>query len=119
MRELPRVRGISILHERRNQEGPEGQGGADGDARAASVEATMPDATTARTYNQDHHARKQTRGHRRVSVYIAWSYPGEANRDLTTLDNRFSTMTEVRRAFWPDYEKPQWSDPGRFQQGIA
>jgi hypothetical protein len=35
------------------------------------------------------------------------------------LDNRFSTMTEVRRVFWPDYEAPQWADPLRFQQGIA
>ncbi|MER7396728.1 hypothetical protein ABT381_14530 [Streptomyces sp. NPDC000151] len=35
------------------------------------------------------------------------------------LDNRFSTMTEVRRAAWPAYEDPQWSDPYRFQQGIA
>ena len=46
-----------------------------------------------------------------MSVYVAWSYPGEANRDPTVLDNRFSTMTEVRRVFWPAYEEPQWSDP--------
>ncbi len=38
-------------------------------------------------------------------------------QDLTELDNRFSTMTEVRRVLWPDYEAPQWS-PARFQQGI-
>ncbi len=73
----------------------------------------------ARTYNQVHRARKYARGRRRVSVYIPWSYPGEANRDTTTLDNRFSTMTEVRRALWPSYETPQWADPLRFQQGIA
>ena len=79
----------------------------------------MSEATTARTYNQDHAPRKYSRGHRRVSVYVAWSYPGEANRDPTVLDNRFSTMTEVRRVFWPAYEEPQWSDPLRFQQGIA
>ena len=79
----------------------------------------MSEATTARTYNQDHKARKYAKGRRRVSVYIAWSYPGEANRDLTVLDNRFSSMTEVRRVFWPDYEAPQWADPLRFQQGIA
>jgi hypothetical protein len=35
------------------------------------------------------------------------------------MDNRFSTMTEVRRVLWPDYESPQWADPLRFQQGIA
>ncbi len=79
----------------------------------------MSEATTARTYNQEHKARKYAKGHRRVSVYIAWSYPGEANRDATELDNRFSTMTEVRRVLWPTYEKPQWADPLRFQQGIA
>lgn len=79
----------------------------------------MSDATIARTYNQQHRPRRYERGQRRVSVYIAWSYPAEANRDLTELDNRFSTMTEVRRVFWPAYEEPQWSDPGRFQQGIA
>jgi hypothetical protein len=54
-----------------------------------------------------------------VSVYVAWSYPGEAGRNAAELDNRFSTMTEVRRALWPRYEKPEWSDPMRFQQGIA
>jgi hypothetical protein len=51
-------------------------------------------------------------------MYVAWSYPAEANRDPRQLDNRFSTMTEVRRVQWPDYEAPQWSD-ARFQQGIA
>jgi hypothetical protein len=79
----------------------------------------MNDIKTARTYNQDHVARRYAKGHRRVSVYIAWSYPGEANRDVTELDNRFSTMTEVRRVLWPSYEAPEWSDPLRFQQGIA
>jgi hypothetical protein len=79
------------------------------------------DSTTkrGRTYNQTHAPRKYAKGRRRVSVYISWSYPGEANRDPTGLDNRFSTMTEVRRALWPVYEAPQWADPLRFQQGIA
>jgi len=79
----------------------------------------MAEAKTARTYNQDHRARRYVKGRRRVSVYVAWSYPGEANRDPTELDNRFSTMTEVRRVLWPTYEEPQWADPLRFQQGIA
>ncbi|MNS33916.1 hypothetical protein D3C72_660380 [compost metagenome] len=79
----------------------------------------MTNVTTARTYNQNHKARPETPGRRRVSVYVAWSYPGEANADPRTLDNRFSTMTEVRRVLWPDYETPQWSDPMRFNQGIA
>ena len=28
-------------------------------------------------------------------------------------------MTEVRRVLWPNCEAPEWSDPMRFQQGIA
>jgi hypothetical protein len=79
----------------------------------------MGEVKTARTYNQDHKARKFSKGRRRISVYIAWSYPAEANRDPRVLDNRFSTMTEVRRVLWPAYEAPQWADPSRFQQGIA
>ena len=72
----------------------------------------------ARTYNQDHKARKYVKGRRRVSVYVAWSYPAEVNRSPAVLDNRFSTMTEVRRVVWPAYEGPQWG-PLRFQQGIG
>jgi hypothetical protein len=75
--------------------------------------------TTGRTYNQSHVKRKHTPGRRRVSIYVSWSYPAEASRDAAQLDNRFSTMTEVRRVAWPAYEKPEWSDPLRFQQGIA
>jgi hypothetical protein len=73
----------------------------------------------ARTYNQSHVPRRYERGRRRVSVYVSWSYPGEANRDPRELDNRFSTMTEVRRVLWPQYEGAQWADMLRFQQGIA
>jgi len=58
------------------------------------------------------------RGKRRISIYWTWSYPWEANRDLTELDNRFSTMTEVRRVGWPDWETPQWRE-AVFLQGIA
>ncbi|MGH7802121.1 MAG: hypothetical protein ACREOW_16095 [Thermodesulfobacteriota bacterium] len=72
-----------------------------------------------RTYNQFHVPRKHTPGRRRFSIYITWSYPGEANRDVTELDNRFSTMTEVRRVGWPSFEAPQYADPIMFQQGIA
>ncbi|MFI9590516.1 hypothetical protein [Nonomuraea sp. NPDC052265] len=79
----------------------------------------MSELKTARTYNQNHVPRPYTPGRRRVSIYVAWSFPAEAGRDLTVLDNRFSTMTEVRRVQWPAYEDPQWSDPMRFQQGIA
>src|SRR5262245_45832463 len=73
----------------------------------------------ARTYNQIHLPRRATRGRRRVSIYVSWSFPGEANRDLTQLDNRFSTMTEVRRVEWPSWETQQWAGPTMFQQGIA
>lgn len=73
----------------------------------------------ARTYNQGHVPRKYVKGRRRVSVYISWSYPGEANRDVTGMDNRYSTMTEVRRVLWPDYETPRFADPLQFQQGIS
>jgi hypothetical protein len=73
----------------------------------------------ARSYNQIHLQRKQTPGRRRMSVYVAWSYPAESNRDVTELDNRFSTMTEVRRVEWPSWEAGEWSSPTLFQQGIA
>jgi hypothetical protein len=72
---------------------------------------------TARTYNQDHISRKYGAG-RRVSIYWTWSYPWEANRDVTELDNRFSTMTEVRRVAWPVYETLEYSEK-MFLQGIA
>ena len=72
-----------------------------------------------RTYNQTHVPRQYTPGKRRFSIYISWSYPGEANRDVTELDNRFSTMTEVRRVGWPVFEAPQYGDPINFLQGIA
>jgi hypothetical protein len=79
----------------------------------------VPEKKIARTYNQNHIPRKYTPGRRRVSIYIAWSYPAEANRNPAELDNRFSTMTEVRRVSWPAYEAPEWSDSFQFQQGIT
>jgi len=77
----------------------------------------MP-VTPARTYNQHHVPRKYTPGKRRVSIYWSWSYPWESQRDPAALENRFSTMTEVRNALWPRYETPEWSS-ARFLQGIA
>jgi hypothetical protein len=71
-----------------------------------------------RTYNQDHMPRQYTPGKRRFSIYWTWSYPWEANRDVTELDNRFSTMTEVRRVGWPGFEASEW-DKMHFLQGIA
>jgi hypothetical protein len=71
-----------------------------------------------RTYNQLHVPRAYAPGKRRFSVYWTWSYPWESNRDVTEMDNRFSTMTEVRRVAWPGYEGPEFSD-AMFLQGIA
>jgi len=86
----------------------------------AKIYVPATDAKTpARTYNQIHQARKHTQGRRRVSIYVCWSFPGEANRDTSELDNRFSTMTEVRRVEWPFWEGPEWADPMMFNQGIA
>src|SRR5689334_1261305 len=73
----------------------------------------------ARTYNHVHTPRRAARGRRRVSIYVSWSFPGEANRDPTELDNRFSTMTEVRRVEWPSWETQQWAGTTMFQQSIA
>ncbi len=72
----------------------------------------------ARTYNQNHVARKYTPGKRRLSIYWTWSYPWEAQRDPAAMENRFSTMTEVRNVLWPSYETPEWS-AAQFLQGIA
>jgi hypothetical protein len=72
----------------------------------------------ARTYNQVHVPRRYIPGKRRFSVYWTWSYPWEANREVTELDNRFSTMTEVRRVAWPDFESIEYSER-MFLQGIA
>jgi hypothetical protein len=70
-----------------------------------------------RTYNQTHAPRKHVAGRRRASIYLAWSYPAEANRDVNQLDNRYSTMAEVRRVAYPEYEFA--GDPLLYPQGIA
>src|SRR6516165_9679891 len=79
---------------------------------------SMSQRGSARTYNHLHTQRSYTRGKRRFSIYWTWSYPWEANRDTTELDNRFSTMTEVRRVGWPAYETEQYPEK-MFLQGIA
>jgi hypothetical protein len=78
----------------------------------------MSAQSPARTYNQNHLARKHTPGRRRISIYWTWSYPWEAQRDQTEMYNRFSTLTEVRNALWPRYETPEY-DQAHFLQGIA
>src|SRR5580704_9346683 len=81
-------------------------------------EDPMSAQPSARTYNQDHVPRKYTPGKRRVSIYWTWSYPWEAQRDPAAMENRFSTMKEVRRVAWPAYETQEWS-AAQFLQGIA
>jgi hypothetical protein len=71
-----------------------------------------------RVYNQLLSPRKYIPGNRRFSIYWTWSYPWEANRDVSELDNRFSTITEVRRVAWPKYESIEFSEK-MFLQGIA
>ena len=85
-------------------------------AKAASPSIIIKNSP--RTYNQVNVPRKYVAGRRRFTIYWTWSYPWEANRDVTELDNRFSTMTEVRRVGWPRYETPEWSEQ-QFLQGIA
>src|SRR4030088_307116 len=70
------------------------------------------------TYNQNHVPRKYSPGKRRISIYWTWSYPWETNRDTTDLDNRCSTMTEVRRVAWPAYEGTAWVEK-HFMRRIA
>jgi hypothetical protein len=71
-----------------------------------------------RVYNQVLKPRPYIKGKRRFSVYWTWSYPWEANRDTSELDNRFSTMTEVRRVNWPAFESIEFRQQN-FLQGIA
>lgn len=71
----------------------------------------------ARTYNQTHLPRPHD-GRRRISIYWTWSYPWEAQRNPAAMENRFSTMTEVRNVLWPAYETPEY-DEASFLQGIA
>jgi len=72
----------------------------------------------ARTYNQNHVSRPHKPGKRRLSIYWTWSYAWEAGRDPASMENRFSTITEVRNVLWPGYETPEYS-AAQFLQGIA
>jgi hypothetical protein len=72
----------------------------------------------ARTYNQEHVSRGYIPGKRRISIYWTWSYPWESQRATSCMENRFSTITEVRTVLWPAYETAEYSD-AQFLQGIA
>jgi hypothetical protein len=77
----------------------------------------VTDIQPARAYNQAHVARTYAPGKRRISIYWTWSYAWESSRNIAEMDNRFSTMTEVRRVAWPAYEGPEWGSTN-FLQGI-
>ena len=58
-------------------------------------------------------------GRRRVSIYVCWSFPGEANRNVygarqPLLDHDGSPPRGVAVL-----GTPEWADPTMFQQGIA
>ena len=109
--------GVSpLLASRAFAQGPEQSKAAPAEAPPNKINVVIKN--TPRTYNQIHLPRKYVAGKRRFSIYWTWSYPWESNRDVTELDNRFSTITEVRRVAWPSYETPEFSEQ-MFLQGIA
>ncbi len=54
---------------------------------------------------------------RRVLLYFAWSRPEETDAPLSVIDDRFPSVFELRRLFYPKFEG--LSDPERIEQGIA
>ena len=54
---------------------------------------------------------------RRVLLYYAWSRPGETSAPLTVIDDRFPAVFELRRLFYPRFER--LSDPASVDQGVA
>jgi hypothetical protein len=54
---------------------------------------------------------------RRVLLYYAWSRPGETRAPLTIIDDRFPAIFELRRLFYPRFER--LSDPASVDQGVA
>jgi len=50
-------------------------------------------------------------------MYVSWSYPAEAGRELYELNNRYSAMWEVRRVAYPRYEEMA-GNPQTYSQGI-
>src|SRR6478735_4700734 len=72
----------------------------------------------ARKYNHNHVSRNYTAGKRRSSIYWTWRYPRDSRGDPAAMENRFSTITEVRTVLWPNYETPEYS-AAQFLQGIA
>jgi hypothetical protein len=54
---------------------------------------------------------------RQILLYFAWSRPGEIEAPLTVIDDRFPAIFELRRLFYPGFER--LADPLRVDQGIA
>ncbi|MGC1302472.1 MAG: hypothetical protein WA840_08865 [Caulobacteraceae bacterium] len=54
---------------------------------------------------------------RQVLLYFAWSRPGEIEAPLTVIDDRFPAIFELRRLFYPDFER--LADASQVDQGIA
>jgi hypothetical protein len=54
---------------------------------------------------------------RQVALYFAWSRPDEVAAPLGVLENRFPALFELRRLFWPRFEK--FADPVNFDQGVG
>jgi len=54
---------------------------------------------------------------RRVLLYYAWSRPGETNAPLTVIDDRFPAVFELRRLFYPRFER--LADQASVDQGVA
>src|ERR1700734_3095183 len=54
---------------------------------------------------------------RRILLYFAWSRPAETGAPLAVIDDRFPAVFELRRLFYPEFEK--LSDPGDVDQGIG
>jgi hypothetical protein len=54
---------------------------------------------------------------RQVLLYFAWSRPGETGAPLTVIDDRFPAVFELRRLYYPDFER--LADPAQVDQGIA
>jgi hypothetical protein len=54
---------------------------------------------------------------RQVLLYFAWSRPAEASAPLTVIDDRFPAIFELRRLFYPKFER--LADRSEVDQGIA
>src|ERR1700755_1561751 len=54
--------------------------------------------------------------HRRIALYFAWDRIAEATAPLEIRDNRFPTLAEVRRMFFPHYEG--LAHPQSYDQGV-